>query len=302
MKHTFLLLATISIFVISCKKSKIDEAPPVTITKADFGLNFKPGGQSFSNADINITASPVTIPTSGENQSWDVSGLTISSTNVIAGFITPANAAFVTATYGFNYTNKFGFGALQSAGTPATDYFEVSDNGFFYLGMSTAATDVLTIASIGGTLTYAPQNIVASTRAPQINLPASFNSNNSTTNIVSNTNFIANAPAVGVNNTPGQVRFTDSINNNIFASGTLTLKNIGKVRVLVNKRSFVQKTNYFLGGAPAPTALLNLLGLTDGAITTTVSYDYYAPGLGRVGRIFCNATGTTVVSASFRVQ
>ncbi len=305
MKHTLILFASISFFASSCHKAVLDTAAiltPLSITKADFELNFKVAGQSFTNSDINILASPVTIPISGENQSWDVSGLTESSTYVLPELMKVANDFFNTATYGVNFTNNFGFGPLQSAGTPATEYFEVADDGFFYLGFNTKETDVLTIASIGGTLTYLPQNIRGSKKVPQLNLPASINSNTSTANIIINTNFIANAPALGVNNVPGQLKLTDSINNNMIASGTLTLKNIGKVRVLINKRTLVEKSNYLLGGAPAPPALLNRLGLTDGTVVTTVSYDFYAQGLGRVGRIFCNASGTTVIWAYFRVN
>lgn len=302
MKHYILLSAAISIFAMSCKKA--DPGPiALSITKADFATNYKPGGASYNNATINIAATPVTAPVAGENQNWDVSGLTIASSIVLGPFVAPTNAAYPSATFGSNVTAKFGFGSLSSAGTPGVQYYELSNDGWYNLGTSTSATDVLTIAAIGGTLTFAPQNIGAgSAKYPLINLPASFGSQSTAGNIVDNSNFIANAPAVGVVNTPGQSRRTDSVSNNIFASGTLSLKGIGKVRVLVNKQTQVQKINYFLGGAPAPAALLTTLGLTDGASTTTISYNFYAEGLGNVGRISCDASGTTVKSATFRTQ
>jgi hypothetical protein len=304
MKQTFFLLAVCSGLIISCKKSdSIDPTPsPLTITKADFAQNFKPAGTSIKTVDINLVSSPLSVPTSGENQSWDVSGLATINPKTTAPYIVPSNAAFTTATYGANGTTKFGFGSLSSGGTPSVSYYEVNDAGWYFLGTATSATDVLNIPSIGGTLTYAPHNITRTPKFPQLNLPVSYGSETKTGSIVSTSSFIANAPAVGVVNTPGQVKVTDSVINSIIASGTLNLNTIGKVRVLVNKQTVIAKLNYFLGGVPAPTALLTTLGLTDGAVSTTVYYDYYAEGLGLVGTITSNTTGTTVASAWFRTQ
>ncbi len=312
MKNLFLGLLVISFGVVSCKKdTTVDPTPaplpaaPLTITKADFATNFKPNGTGVTNANVNLSASSLAIPTSGDNQTWDVSGSTYLASYPVGPFVTPpVNASFASATYALNNTNKFGFGPLSSAGTPSVEYYEVSDAGWFYQGYSTSSSDVLNIPSIGGSLTYAPQNIVFTNgqKFPQINLPISFNSKTTTSNIIANTSFIANAPAAGVNNIPGQVRTTDSVINNIVASGTINLKGIGKVRVLVNSQTDYSKTNYFLGGAPAPTALLTQLGLVDGAVTVYNSYDFYAEGLGRVGRIYTNASGTAITTAFFRVQ
>jgi hypothetical protein len=306
MKQTFFLVGCILV-MISCKKSDTPEPtpdpilPPITITKVDFSSNFKPAG-TFKTADINLTSSPLAVPIAGEKQVWTIHNLATVNPLTKGPYITPSNAAFATATYGINRTSTFGFGSLSSSGTPSTQYLEVNDAGWFSLGNTTSATDVLNIPSIGGTLTYAPQSIANTPKFPILNLPASYGNITKTGGILSTVSFIANAPAAGVNNTPGQVKTSDSVVNNIIASGTISLSNLGTPRVLVNKQTVYTKTNYFLGGAPAPAALLNTLGLTDGAVTTTVNYDFYAEVWGWVGTITSNAAGTAVVSATFRTQ
>ena len=96
-----------------------------------------------------------------------------------------------------------------------------------------------------------------------------------------------------------RVRITTNLKQEVIASGTATLKNIGNVRVLVVKSSYSDKTNYFLNGAPTPAALLSQLGATDGAVTTGSTYRFVAEGLGTVGILEVDATGA-VTYATFR--
>ena len=102
-----------------------------------------------------------------------------------------------------------------------------------------------------------------------------------------------------MNNTPGQTKLTSSVNQEVIASGVANIKGIGNKRVLVIKNSYSDQSNYFLGGAPAPAALLSNLGITDGSIVTGTTYRFIAEGLGTVGIIDVNASGT-ITAASFR--
>ena len=64
------LLATIVIW--SCKTS--DTTPtPLVITKVDYNKNFKAGGAVYNTFQTSPTS--VTVPTKGENQTWDFSKL-----------------------------------------------------------------------------------------------------------------------------------------------------------------------------------------------------------------------------------
>ena len=137
MKQLIITIFAIAAFG-SCKKSDPEAQAPLVITKADVATNFKPGGAVYTFSKINLASSPVAVPARGENQSWDFSTLIESS--VLAGggtaFITPANASFPSASYGFNNTNSWTVSGISSPDFASTDYSEVSDGGFYYLGFS----------------------------------------------------------------------------------------------------------------------------------------------------------------------
>ena len=299
----------ITIFAIaalgSCKKSDPEPQAPLVITKADMATNFKPGGAVYTFSKINLTSSTVAAPARGENQSWDFSALAESSISTGGGtaFITPANASFPSATYGFNNTNSWTVSGIASPDFASTDYSEVSDGGYYYLGWSQNATTAISIPSLGATISYPVQNLnfTGTAKYPRIIFPAKYSDSLTTTNLIKTSNYTVTAAAFGLNNTPGQTKVTTASTIVTTASGTANLKGISNVRVLVIKESWQDKTNFFLGGAPTPTALLNMLGVTDGAITTGTYYRFYGEGLGLVGVISVNAAGT-VTEAQFRKQ
>ena len=304
-KNTFLfaLVASATISLVSCSK-KDDTQAPLVITKADFNTNYKVGGTPFTFFEVNNSA--VTVPVAGENQTWDFSALaeTAVSNNGGATYVTPTSTVFPTATYSFLATGGFTVSGISSPMVATTIYNELNDNGLFALGYSQNATTSIVVASLGATINYAVQNLnyTGTTRYPNVLFPAKFgNSAITTSGIVSTSSFSVSAAALGLNNTPGQTRVTTSVEQEVLGSGTATLKGIGKVRVLVIKNDYSNQTNYFLGGAPAPAALLTNLGVTDGATTTGSTYRVVAENLGTVGFIETNASGT-ITSASFRKQ
>jgi hypothetical protein len=91
------LLCGATIFT-SCKKNQEPQAPLV-ITKADYNNNYKPNGTAYRT--FSVSASAINVPIAGENQTWDFSNLTETSSfaNGGANFLTPNNTAFGGATY-----------------------------------------------------------------------------------------------------------------------------------------------------------------------------------------------------------
>ena len=91
------LLATTVIW--SCQKSDTTTpaSTPLVITKADYNTNYRVGGATYNIFQTSPTS--VTIPTKGENQTWDFSKLAETATFTSGGatFLTPANAAYPTA-------------------------------------------------------------------------------------------------------------------------------------------------------------------------------------------------------------
>jgi hypothetical protein len=304
MKHILFIPVAFCLF-ISCKKN--DDAAvtePFVLSKTDFSLNYKASGAAYSFFKTNLSASPVAIPARGDNQSWDFSGLADTATLNFGGFLVPSNGSFPTATFSTTGSVSFSLGGLNTPEVPATYYYELADAGFYDLGYTLNSGTTLIIPSIGGTLAYSAQtvNYTGTTKLPYIHFPAKLNDSVVTTNINYASSYTANAAALGVVNTPGQTKFKITATNVIMASGTAKLKGIGNVRVLVNRHTETRQTNYFLGGAPTPTALLTQLGLTDGALSTTVVYEFYGEGLGVVAKLIANAAGTAVTEARFRKQ
>ena len=287
----------------SCDKTEPDPTPqtPLVITKADFSNN-KVGGTAFSFSTVNSASA--TVPVSGEGQTWDFSTLAETSSTTTGGsnFVTPANATFPSATYMTASTTAWTVSGSTSPTVAASNFNEVSDAGFFDLGYSQNAATSIVVASLGATIAYPIQNLnyTGTTKYPNVNFPAKVgNAPVVTSGIVKTSSYNVTATAFGLNNTPGQTKVTTTITQEVIGSGTAKCRNIDAVRVLVIKNSYSDRTNYFLGGAPAPAALLTNLGVVDGAITTGTTYRLVGEGLGTVGIIDVNASGT-ITNAIFR--
>lgn len=301
MKRTLLLLTSVTLFMVSCKKDDdVAQEPAATaITKEDMATDNKPGAATYNTFEVNLTNTPVSIPARGDKQTWDVTGLSETFVTPSQPAISVSNASFPTATYGRSGMEYFSAGG-GTASTPSVYYRELSDAGVYNLGYSIQAC-TLNAASIGGTLTYPAQAIpfTGTTKLPILKFPAKYGDSTYTTNLLLTLNFTANAPALGVNNLPAQRTEKSTVTNSIMASGTIKLKDLGSFPVIVQKQVVTVVYNYFLGGAPAPAALLGAIGLTDGESTTTIKYDFYAKGLGYCGSIYVAENGV-VYNAMFR--
>ena len=288
--------------LLSCSKN--EETGPLVITKADYDANYNVSGTTFGF--FRTSPNFVSIPSNGENQTWDFSTLTETTAFTTGGssYVTPSNTTFSTASFSVLGTNAWSISGSRSTDFEATFFYELNENGFYDLGYSQNAAAAIQVTSLGATISYPIQNLVytGTTKYPSVLFPAKFgNPLVTTTGIVRASNFSVTAPAFGLNNTPGQTRVTSSVNQEVIASGVANLKGIGNKRVLVLKNSYSDQSNYFLGGAPAPAALLSNLGITDGSILTGTTYRFIAEGLGTVGIIDVNATGV-ITGASFREE
>lgn len=292
-----LVIATI----FACKKPK-PTPTPLVITKDDYSANYKAGGTVFKNFETSNAS--VAVPIAGTDQTWDFSTLAEINANTTGGanFLAPSNAAFATATYAFIGTTSWSAGGNISPAVANTAFVTLDNDGLFSLGYSQNVATAISIPSLGATINYPVQNLVytGTIKYPVFLFPAAYGGAAVVTSgMVFTSNYTVNAPALGLSNTPGQTKVTSTVIFDVIGSGTVNLKGIGSVKVLLAKSSISDRTNYFLGGAPAPAALLSNLGLTDGAITTFTTYRFVAPGLGSVGIIDVNAMGN-VTYANFR--
>lgn len=303
-----LILPLLALLVLSSCSSDDDNAPqivePLVITKADYENNYSPGGETFTF--FATTPSNVSIPVPGEDQTWDFSELDELASGVFGGsdFTVPSDPAFPSATYAEKITSGYAISGAESNDYEGFSFIELNDNGIFELGIGQNEPAVLNIESIGAVLTYGVQSrpYTGTTKLPNVLLPAEVGNPAVTTNgVIDVVNFTADAPAFNLNSTPGQIEYTLDDTQEVIGSGTANFKGIGEKRVLIIKTDRTTTINYFLGGAPAPEALLNLLGVTNGEVFTRTTYRFVAEDLGTSGFIEVNESGT-ITNARFRKQ
>lgn len=302
--HIILFFA---VALLSCSKNNDSPTPEplqsaLVITKADYDTNYKVGGASYTFFQTPIAG--ITVPVSGANQTWNFSTLTETSSFPNGGAInlTPSSTAFSSATYATLGSTAWTVSGINSQPFAANFYYELNNNGIYDLGYSQNAASSIAIPSLGATIDFPIQNLnyTGTAKYPSVLFPAKFgNAAVTTNNIVSTSNYNVTASALGLNNTPAQTVLNTSVIQEVVGSGTVNLKGIGSKRVLVIKNSFSDKSNYFIGGAPAPAALLSNLNIVDCSIVTGATYRFVAEGLGTVGIIDVDNTGT-ITSAIFR--
>jgi len=300
----FILPLMALIILSSC--SSDDDTPqviePLVITKADFEANYNVGGETF--IFFETEPSSISIPVAGEDQTWDFSESNELASAVFGGsdYFVPSNSAFPSATYFQQRLGAYGIGSALSNTYEAEFYYELNDNGIFELGQSQTQLAILNIPAIGAVLNYEAQNRAhtGTPRLPSVLFPVEYGDTPITTSgTIDAISFTADAAAFGLNNTPGQLVYTDDVTQEVIASGIANFKGIGNKRVLVTKTEATTTVNYFLGGAPAPAALLSMLGATDGSMTTVTTYRFIAEGLGTSGFIDVDESGA-IISARFR--
>uniref|UniRef100_UPI00404A63B1 hypothetical protein n=1 Tax=Flavobacterium sp. TaxID=239 RepID=UPI00404A63B1 len=300
MRKLYLPFMTI-VALLACSGDDNQTVAPLEITKADYLTHYAVNGTPFTFFSVNPAA--VAIPHEGANQTWDFSRFDEIATSNFGGrdFITPSSSAYAHATYAYKGNTSWVVGGAESAQFPKTTFAEISDSGIYELGYSQEIETSISIPALGAEISFPIQNLTyKEAKNPHVHFPLKMGNEPITTSgIVLFNDYTVNAPTFGLNNTPGRTLVTTSVTHEVIASGKVYLKGIGMKRVLIQKSSFIDITNYFLGGEPTPAVLLANLGLEDGTTSTSVTYRFIAEGLGTVGFIYTNTDGV-VTGASFR--
>lgn len=271
----------------------------ITINRTDFAVSQT---QLDSAAWKQLKKDGAVLPTWGNNQIWDYSTLKDSLPIInkyynapALGFGTPP-AAFADATHAFNYNSGF-----QVFSYPSRAYLKMDATGFYHLGYATNGSK-FSITALSGGLN---DSIFFNAGAYRYTSPWNIYKFPMTANTVwkSNfkeaTDFQLSIGAFGLNKTPG-VRVTHIIQTDtIVGWGTLKQRNpatgaVLNFAVLLSQRKLTTVDSFYLGGAPAPAALLSAFALIQG--NTTVSpaeYSFLAIGFNEpLMEFLTTATGT----------
>jgi hypothetical protein len=288
-----------AIFITAC--SKDTPTPPTTTTKTTPTIGqtdnaaYKSG--SIMNYFIAGNAATIAVPLAGDSQVWNYASLNDSMLYNDTLLAPIANADFASATYMNQRNAPIGFGTINR-NMQTNIYFENSTAGHFNLGFTVdTATFVVPLPTGTVTLKLLKQNVVA--KEPLAIFPMNFKDDKTTT-VTQTVNFTIQVPFIYPTPTPAQSKTSMVINNNVLGSGTINLKGFtAPVKVLMQKITNTSTVNYLVNGAAPNPILLTGAGLKDGAVTKTVTYNFYGVGLGLVGRLTTDSAGTKITSAVF---
>jgi hypothetical protein len=215
----------------------------------------------------------------GGNQTWDFSKLTFENGYYYDRVLSPATAAYPTATFGMPSSASLGAIVI-----PTTRQFEKTNAVYKDLGFTNVSLKQSLLNVTGGAkdTLYLP-SVDIKYSDTYYTFPATFGATKVDT-WVQNRPYALTVAAFGLNKTPGNIKNRITATKSIPAWGKVTLpdaKNKGKA-IVYNTIVLLYQTSsidsVFLGGAPAPAALLQAFGLVQGAKSGYAYVECLVPG------------------------
>lgn len=249
----------------ACKKD--DPAPTaITVTSADISAQIKPGGNATFN---DLDNALVTFPTEGANQTWNYLNAKATGTTPFTNNYLPVatNTNFGTATYTTDRPASLGAVSFTSR----KNFYEISATGWYDLGGYITAQTLnlpnnIVLRAEGTEESFVAKDLI-------FKLPLTFGDTYTNNNSYIIENYRLTVPAFGLNQAPVTRKLTRTRTATVSGWGKLRLPGAtADIDVLQVKLAEGSTENYTLNGGPAPVALLNALGLTEGSTTATNSY------------------------------
>ncbi|MBS1616080.1 MAG: T9SS type A sorting domain-containing protein [Bacteroidetes bacterium] len=271
------VFATLAAFLMA--SGSVRAQSPITLTNTGYATN---------NADtlgiVNNFSSFANLGTPAANASWDLSLATYATTFLQRERLNPPTSGnpFPGASYYEPSHYSFASGALSYN---SDVYKQLSGGGLISMGenMSTA-TAIFIGAVTGGTndsLVFPAQTITYLPQITDIKFPASADSSWMSANTKYTTLFSLTVAAMSLNHTPGERRSSRTTIDSVMGWGKIrvALKAGGNsvwIPVLQVRYSEEITDSFYLGGAPAPAALLSNFGLAQGQLSGSYKILFYA--------------------------
>ena len=255
-----------------------------TLRRTDFAVS----GTILDSARYkDMTLSGLIFPTFGDNQIWDYTGLKDASSAISTYYFTPVTAfgtppvIFSNATLARNSALR-----ISSFSIPLIGYQLLDTTGYYSLGYATLGSK-FSLQSI--TLNAADSLIFPAASYPYLSkrnylkFPITANSAWKS-DYKATVDFQLSVAALSLNKVSGQRVTTVSVRDTIVGWGTLKMRNPSggaalNFAVLLRRTNETQIDSFFLANAPAPTTVLNSLGLIQGA-TSIAPTIYNFAGMG----------------------
>ncbi len=294
-KATIILLLLLNIFSActgSKKQVKTNEkkATPITITGKDFAEHTRIDAKyTFETLDISKIDK---LPTEGENQVWDLRSYELPNHKHVREQThdkhpVPAGTSFTTATYTRNHQSEF------IKDFTYTEFFEVSEEGFYELGVRVDKATAnlgngIILKSTGKEDVMTPKDLI-------FKFPMYYGETTHYDGIVEE-EYTLTVPSLGMTDAPVKRKMSKTVESKVVGWGKILLPDAAldktaEVLLVRNKESV--KANYFLNGSTAPDALLSMLNLKEGYIDEMIFYTFVSKEHGVIASIDFNIDDDT---------
>lgn len=276
MRPAFLRFSTF-IFILYA----LPGASQVTITQSDI---LRPA--SFTDSSRVITDPGIPFPQEGADILWDYSsiGLGVLDTTVYTDATNDPD--FTDALNYFSSDVQLFLGGF-SFEVPSNTYEAIDADGWYRTGRAFGSLTVPLTPISGGAndrIDYLANKADYVGRMNFLEFPMTY-PNQWDGGYYFDLNYEVTVAAFGLNQTPAFTRTTVTEEREVVGYGSIILPRSdgspsGEIEVLLVKGRFVEVDSFFLGGSPAPPAILNAFGLEQGLARGRNFYNFYAPGIG----------------------
>ena len=225
-----------------------------------------------------------TLPSEGPDQVWDYSALQRDDTRSRTYTDATDDAQFSDA---LNYNESFL--SFQGLPIPRLAYDGVDESGYYQVGSAISEIGHSITAISGGandTLRFLGEKTAFEGRIDYLQFPVTYEKQWTGSNI-ERINLELTVGAFGLDKTPGQLKREETQHREVVGYGKLVIPQAdgtpsAPTPVLLIKVEETYVDSFFLGGAPAPAAILGAFGLTQGvSINSSLThYLFYRPGFG----------------------
>lgn len=273
MKQTFLHLI-FSFFALAFISPLVAQ---ITIDESNF---IRP--PFYTDTVVVSQGTNLSSPTTGSDQVWDYSSLQmdfLSESEHFDGTNDPEMPG-ATGYYPSNLTFQFFL-------IPNLVYETVDQEGWYIRGYKAgnSSNDISFVTgSAGDTLRFPPATKVFDEKILWTKFPMNYEDEWTTTR-TEITDFELTVAAFGLDKTPGYRKQFTTDNRKVTGSGQVTLPSLDgspiyPIDALMVEGDVTRVDSFFLGGAPAPQALLDAFGLVQGGTSVFNGFFLYAPGFG----------------------
>jgi len=265
--------------LFACALYTGDVMAQITITKADYPIASDPAKHRRSYCYVENYLNYKT-PSGGADMLWDFRATT---GNFLADFnYYKSNDPFFSAGIHFEAARL----ELSTFGIPTDFHHRFDDKGYTEFGKEQHDTTI-SLADVTGTpgdnVHFTPDKQLYNGEIDRVLFPITYQQTWSN-NMTRKTPYELTIQGFGLNKVPGYHELHMAVSNEVIGYGNLLMTykgaNSDTMEVLLIKTVQTVIDSFFLGGGPAPDALVQGLGLEQGSKQTIVTYSYYRKGWG----------------------